>query len=153
MLVIRLDLLGAGEIHDRSRRRRVRYCYPNSRSAQETPISPVGIYENLPCTVRGRPGHLAARYFYPHCSLTPLFLHQPTEETLTDQQYSALVAQHGFSRTLEFVPAPGTVHVRVLVRDNARGRMRSVELLYRIEKSADTAKTGCERPGPGDARK
>ena len=81
------------------------------------------------------------------------FLQQPTDATLNDQQYNALIAQHGFTRTVEFAPAPGTVRIRLLVRDNASGRMGSVDVPYRVEKPADTAKTNCAGPGPCDTPK
>lgn len=76
------------------------------------------------------------------CSLnkdgTPLqYLQQPTDMNLTDQQYSALMAQHGFTRTFTFTPAPGTARVRLLVRDNDSGRTGSVDIPYRSVPVAD----------------
>lgn len=69
---------------------------------------------------------------------TPIqYLQQPTEATLTDQQFSALLAQHGLTRTLEFAPAEGTVRVRLLVRDNASGKMGSVDLPYKSTKAEE----------------
>jgi len=59
------------------------------------------------------------------------FLQQPTEAMLTDQQYGTILAQHGFTRTLGFVPAAGVTRVRLLVRDNASGKIGSVDLPFR----------------------
>lgn len=81
---------------------------------------------------------------------TPIqFLQQPTDTTLTEQQYIALLAQHGFSRTLEFAPTPGTVRIRLLVRDNSSGKMGSVDLPYPNPgaKPSDTASAGCDAQG------
>jgi len=80
---------------------------------------------------------------------TPIqFLQQPTDAMLTDQQYSALIAQHGFTRTLEFAPTPGTVRIRLLVRDNSSGKMGSVDMPYPTVKPADTASADCGVQGP-----
>jgi VWFA-related protein len=78
------------------------------------------------------------------CSLnkdgTPLqYLQQPADMNLTDQQYGALMAQHGFTRTLTFTPAPGTARVRLLVRDNDSGKTGSVDIPYRSVPVADAA--------------
>lgn len=82
---------------------------------------------------------------------TPIqFLQQPTDAVLTDQQYSTLIAQHGFTRTIGFAPAPGTVRVRLLVRDNANGKMGSVDVPYQSAPPADTAHRGCDTPGQCD---
>ena len=81
------------------------------------------------------------------------FLQQPSDATLNDQQFSALLAQHGFTRTLEFAPAPGTVRVRLLVRDNGSGKMGSVDLPYQSDPSPNAARSGCVGPGPCDAPK
>jgi len=80
------------------------------------------------------------------------FLQQPSDATLNDQQFNALLAQHGFTRTLEFAPAPGTVRVRLLVRDNGSGKMGSVDLPYQSDPSSNAAKSGCVGP-PCDAPK
>ena len=80
------------------------------------------------------------------------FLQQPSDATLNDQQFNALLAQHGFTRTLEFAPAPGTVRLRLLVRDNGSGKMGSVDLPYQSDPSSNAAKSGCVGP-PCDAPK
>ena len=76
------------------------------------------------------------------CSLdkdgTPIqYLQQPTDMSLTDQDYNAVVGQHGFTRTLAFAPAPGTARVRLLVRDNDTGKTGSVDIPYRGAPVAD----------------
>jgi VWFA-related protein len=81
------------------------------------------------------------------------FLQQPSDATLSDQQFNALLAQHGFTRTLEFAPTPGTVRVRLLVRDNGSGKMGSVDLPFPGEPPSSAAKSGCAGPGPCDAPK
>jgi VWFA-related protein len=78
------------------------------------------------------------------------FLQQPTDATLTEQQYSAVMAQHGFTRTLGFPAAAGTARIRLLVRDNANGKMGSVDMPYQNAPAADTAHRGCVGPGPCD---
>jgi len=78
---------------------------------------------------------------------TPIqYLQQPTDMMLTDQQYNGVVAQHGFTRTLGFTPAPGTTRIRLLVRDNANGKLGSVDLPYKPAAPADTATHPPEQP-------
>jgi len=80
---------------------------------------------------------------------TPIqYLQQPTDMTLNDQQYSGLMAQHGFTRTFEFAPSPGTVRIRLLVRDNATGKLGSVDMPYQPAPVAKVAPAGCDGPGP-----
>ena len=61
------------------------------------------------------------------CCLTGA-LQQPTDLTVNDKDYSGLMAQHALTRTLDFAANPNTTRVRLLVRDNASGRMGSVDL-------------------------
>jgi len=83
---------------------------------------------------------------------TPIqYLQQPTDMTLNDQQYNGLMAQHGFTRTFEFVPAPGTVRIRLLIRDNATGKMGSVDMPYQPPPVAQAAPAGCAGSGPCSA--
>jgi len=58
------------------------------------------------------------------------YLQQPTDLTVNDKDYSALMAQHAFTRTLNFIPNPNTTRLRLVVRDNASGRMGSVDLPF-----------------------
>jgi len=58
------------------------------------------------------------------------YLQQPTDLTVNDKDYSGLMAQHAFTRTLNFTPNPNAIRVRLLVRDNASGRMGSVDLPF-----------------------
>jgi VWFA-related protein len=77
------------------------------------------------------------------------YMQQPTDINLSQQDYSAILAQHGFTRTLQFKPAPGTVRLRLLVRDTASGRMGSVDVPYRsVAHPAPTLKRDSELPTP-----
>lgn len=74
------------------------------------------------------------------------FLQQPTDAVLTDQQYSTIVAQHGFTRTIGFVPAAGVARVRLLVRDNASGKIGSVDIPFRSTPPAEATHHDENRP-------
>jgi hypothetical protein len=82
------------------------------------------------------------------------YLQQPTETNLSEQEYNAILAQHGFTRTLEFKPAPGTTRVRLLVRDIASGKMGSVEMPVQsipvsgVAHAAPTLKRDTDPPTP-----
>jgi hypothetical protein len=56
------------------------------------------------------------------------FMHEDFKAKLTDKQYTAVQAQHGFPHTVVITPPPGTAEVRLLVKDVATGRMGSVNL-------------------------
>jgi len=58
------------------------------------------------------------------------FLQQPTDLTVNDKDYGTLMSQHAFTRTLAFPPNPNTYRLRLVVRDNASGRMGSVDLPF-----------------------
>jgi len=58
------------------------------------------------------------------------YLQQPTDLVVNDQNYATLLSQHAFTRTLDFAPNSATTRIRLLVRDNASGRMGSVDLPF-----------------------
>ena len=74
------------------------------------------------------------------------FLHQDFEAKLTDKQYSAIQAQHGFPHVMVFPIAPGTSKLRLLVKDLATGQMGSVNVPY----SEMTASTVTSPPTTGN---
>jgi VWFA-related protein len=58
------------------------------------------------------------------------FLQNSMDAKLTEKEFAAILAQHGFPHEVIFRPTPGTAAVRLLVRDVATGEMGSVNLLY-----------------------
>ncbi len=58
------------------------------------------------------------------------FLQNSMDAKLTEKEFDAIQAQHGFPHDVIFMPAPGTAAVRLLVRDVATGEMGSVDLPY-----------------------
>ena len=58
------------------------------------------------------------------------FLQDSVDAKLSDKQFAAMQAQHGFPHLIVFMPGPGTASVRLLVKDAASGGMGSVNVPY-----------------------
>jgi len=56
------------------------------------------------------------------------FLQDLVDAKLSDKQFAAIQAQHGFPHSIVFTPGPGTASVRLLVKDAASGEMGSVNV-------------------------
>jgi len=69
------------------------------------------------------------------------FLQDSVDAKLTDKQFAAIQAQHGFPHAVIFTPGPETAAVRLLVRDVATGEMGSVNLPYTETAAAVTLPT------------
>jgi VWFA-related protein len=79
------------------------------------------------------------------------YLQQPTDMKVSEQQYAALLAQHGFPRTIAFTPPPDTTRVRLVVRDMLSGEVGSVDIPYpgqAVVASAPAATTGKDAAVP-----
>jgi VWFA-related protein len=79
------------------------------------------------------------------------YLQQPTDMRVSEQQYAALLAQHGFPRTIAFTPSPDTARVRLVVRDMLSGEVGSVDIPYpghAVVASAPAATTGKDAAVP-----
>jgi VWFA-related protein len=66
------------------------------------------------------------------------FMQEAVNPKLTDKQYAAVLAQHGYPHSLVLSPGPGIASVRLLVQDVATGQMGSVNVPY-TETVASTA--------------
>ena len=56
------------------------------------------------------------------------YYHRTSDTKLNQEQFAT--ASHGVTETFQIVPQPGTVRVRLLVRDSVSGRIGSVDIPY-----------------------
>jgi VWFA-related protein len=58
------------------------------------------------------------------------YLHETSDQKLTEQQFAAIKAQHGIPHPVAFAPPPPTVRVRLVVQDKFSRRMGSIDVPY-----------------------
>lgn len=58
------------------------------------------------------------------------YLQQSTDMKMSEQQFVAFLAQHGFPRTFSFAPSAGAVRIRLVVRDTVSGQVGSIDVPY-----------------------
>ena len=77
------------------------------------------------------------------------FMQEAVNPKLTDKQYAAVLAQHGYPHSLVLSPGPGIASVRLLVQDVATGQMGSVNVPYtEIVANAAAPATTSAAPSP-----
>jgi len=103
-----------------------------------------GLLSFVPAEGGGQELHLTAAFCTFDKQGQPLqYMPQQANQRLTDKEYAAVMAHHGMPHVITLVPKPGTVRVRLLVRDGVSGLMGSVDVPY-----SETASTPPPAPAP-----
>lgn len=72
------------------------------------------------------------------------YFHKTSQAKLDEQQFAT--ASHGVTETFQIAPQPGTVRVRLLVRDSASGHIGSVDIPYAEASAQSDASSAPAKP-------
>lgn len=72
------------------------------------------------------------------------YFHKTSQTKLNEQQFAT--ASHGVTETFQIAPQPGTVRVRLLVRDSASGHIGSVDIPYAEASAPSDASSAPAKP-------